>query len=365
MKVSVIVPLYNKAPWVRRSLESLAAQTFTDFEVIVVDDGSTDGGGEVVANFGDPRIRLVTQSNAGPGAARNRGIAEAKGELVAFLDADDEWLPTFLEKNVRALEQAGPSVAAVVCGYLEFPRNISRERMWRRRGVREGLFRAEPGTSAARLVHLLAYMNPWATMARTEVVQRYGGFYGRDRCLYGEDAFLWLKVLLNERVLFSLEPLVRFHTEASALSKNLKGARPVEPFVRYPEELESCCPRELRPLLRQVLTIRASKTACMLSYWGRWEEASEILSRFEESRAWHQPWALMAAVCTNPAGALAGRVWRRMVKPFAARTSAASVSVDAVKNLPATPQPRPAPAPRAARAKAHMPESPRPSPPLD
>ncbi len=327
MKVSVVVPLYNKAPWVRRSLDSIAAQTFSDFEVIVVDDGSTDGSGEVVADYPDPRFRLVRQANAGPGAARNRGIAEARGEFVAFLDADDEWLPRFLERNLAALEAAGPRVAVAVCGYFEYPSGISRDRQWRRRGIRDGVLEVGPQLSPLQLVHALAYMNPWATVARRQVLEKHGGFFSRTRCLYGEDAFLWLKVLLNEQVLFRTEPLVRFHTEASALSKNLKGARPVEPFLQHPEELEACCPGKLRPLLRQVLAIRASKTACMLSYWGRWEEAAAILERFGADRSLLQPWAAVARFASTPVGAVLGKAFRAALREAVVATPTAGVGV--------------------------------------
>jgi len=113
MRVTVIVPLYNKATHIGRCLRSIAGQTLRDFEAIVVDDGSTDGSGEIARAFGDPRFRVIAQANAGPGAARNRGASEARGEFLAFLDGDDEWLPDYLEDNVRALEAAGESVGAL------------------------------------------------------------------------------------------------------------------------------------------------------------------------------------------------------------------------------------------------------------
>jgi glycosyltransferase involved in cell wall biosynthesis len=99
--VSIVVPLCNKVRYVNRALNSVLAQTHQDFEVVVVNDGSTDGSEKVVRQYRDARIRLVNQENAGEGAARNRGIAETRADLIAFLDADDEWLPCHLETVLR------------------------------------------------------------------------------------------------------------------------------------------------------------------------------------------------------------------------------------------------------------------------
>ena len=97
-KIAVIIPLYNKENFIKKTLESVLNQTFTDFEVLVIDDGSTDQSFEIVSQFSDERIKLFQQENKGAASARNLGIEKATGELIAFLDADDYWFPNHLEE---------------------------------------------------------------------------------------------------------------------------------------------------------------------------------------------------------------------------------------------------------------------------
>ena len=110
-KISVVMPLYNKGLSVTKSIYSVLAQTEPDFELLVVNDGSTDESERVVRGIQDERIRLITQSNGGESAARNRGIKESKSGLIAFVDADDEWLPHFLS-TVLALTNIFPEAGA-------------------------------------------------------------------------------------------------------------------------------------------------------------------------------------------------------------------------------------------------------------
>ena len=102
--ISVVIPLYNKEASIAQSLKSVLSQEYDDFEVVIVDDGSTDGSVGVVEAINNPRIRLIKQENGGPSKARNTGVKNAKGEWILFLDADDEFLPGALEyfaKNIN------------------------------------------------------------------------------------------------------------------------------------------------------------------------------------------------------------------------------------------------------------------------
>ena len=117
--VSVLIPAWNAAPWIGECLGSVLAQSVVDFECLVVDDGSVDDTARVVQSFADPRVRLISQGNAGVSAARNRALEEAKGVFVAFLDADDFWDVRFLERMLDVLGKE-PEADLAFCGYTMF-----------------------------------------------------------------------------------------------------------------------------------------------------------------------------------------------------------------------------------------------------
>ncbi len=308
--VTVVVPLFNKGPYVKRALDSIANQSFRDFEVLVVDDGSTDDGPCTAERYPDPRFRLIRQANSGPGAARNRGVEAARGGLIAFLDADDEWLPDYLERGVKRLRHS--EEAAWVCGYLRDPGRVSTEKMWRQRRLTEGTFCLSPATPPEILLHAVAFMTPCSTLSRTELVRRCGGFI-EDRCMYAEDAALWLKLLLRHPVGIDLRPGMILHAESSALSHRRLGPHPLEPFLKDPSAIEADCPAELRPLLAAFLSIRAFKTACVWSVWGRWREARELRRRFRSHRDFRLPYFWPSLILATPFGGILGRLIRTAV----------------------------------------------------
>jgi hypothetical protein len=308
--VSVIVPLYNKTLWIDRCLDSISRQSYRDYEVIVVDDGSTDGGADKVERRADPAIHLIRQKNAGPGAARNRAIAEARGSLIAMLDADDAWDPEYLAESVRLLNGYGAGVACLTWAMMELPAGVSTQRRWAGVCIPEGRFRVTPETPLPLLLGIVSNMLPSSTVIRRDVCQAEGGFYSTTRCLFAEDAYLWLKVLLRHEVAFDSRALVDHHLDASELSMNVKGARPIEPFLLDGGPIADICPPALAPLLHRFLAARACKTASVYGYFGHYREARLLVREFVSVGDWRVPFFCLALVGCTPAAKWLGQAAR-------------------------------------------------------
>lgn len=119
-KVSVIIPVYAVEPYIADAVQSVLAQTYNNFEVILVDDGTPDASIEICKQFTDPRIKIIHQNNRGASAARNNGIRHAQGEYIAFLDADDTWVPEKLDKHINHLETSPDvGVSFSYCAFVD------------------------------------------------------------------------------------------------------------------------------------------------------------------------------------------------------------------------------------------------------
>jgi len=129
-KISVIIPLYNNRQYISDTLNSVFSQTIQDFEIIVVNDGSTDDGVKIVQTFNDPRLILINQQNRGASSARNQGAKYAKADIIAFLDADDKWCSCFLETIIKLIEKF-PQAGAYATGVVEIINNKEVFRQYR------------------------------------------------------------------------------------------------------------------------------------------------------------------------------------------------------------------------------------------
>lgn len=211
-KVSVVIPTYNRADKVRTGIESVLAQSFTDLEIIVVDDGSSDGTGQILAETYGNRIRYFAQTNQGVSVARNKGIAEARGEWIAFLDSDDQWEKEKLEWQFKALERFAPKCGACYTDVRFFNHAETRtmfqlaEESYRHEGtlgVNTDVLRLLIRPGGAGMVVCLS-----SFLARTDEVRRMGGF---DRnLLYSQDSEFMFRLAMLTSFCYVNLPLVLF-----------------------------------------------------------------------------------------------------------------------------------------------------------
>lgn len=210
-RISVVIPLYNKAPYIKRAIASILKQGIDDIEIIVVDGGSDDGGVEIVTGVGDQRIRLIHQKSKGVSEARNEGIAAAESDLIAFLDADDEWFPGFLS-TILSLRERFPEAGLYATAYMRCEPDGHRtypqyaaipEHPWS--GILPSYMKsAYRGTEPA-----------WTSIAviPKDVLERTGGFLAGKS--YGEDVELWFRIVIRYPVAFSTEIGGIYHRDTS------------------------------------------------------------------------------------------------------------------------------------------------------
>jgi glycosyltransferase involved in cell wall biosynthesis len=243
-RVSVIVPTYNRAGLIGETLTSVKNQSFRDYEIIVVDDGSTDQTVEMLASFKE-QISYRSIRHAGQGVARNAGFEIARGELVAFLDSDDLWNPLFLEKMTGALDR-DPRAGFVYCDYDTFDElGVVREaNVQRCEKLRGSLFTALLRSD---------FLCMGAVLIRSECIEDVGGFDIRLPPV--EDWDMWLRLARKYDADYVDESLVRIRLNKSNPSRNPGIVYPLNLRVlaklqrEFPEEA-----RRHRPLIRQQIS---------------------------------------------------------------------------------------------------------------
>lgn len=226
--VSVITTAYNRAKDLCNAIKSIKAQTFTDWEMVIVDDGSTDDTSETVAPFlADRRIKYLHQDNTGVARARNRGAREAQGKYLAFLDSDDQWLPEKLERQDRLMaSKRGDALIYTNITYVSPAGQMLGE-----------LFATKATPQAGRVSEVLLVNNCVTTssvMLPAEIFNQVGGFDERLNLKVGEDYELWLRVAAICELDYLVEPLVLYqvHPDQTTRKRLLVATNLLKLFVR-------------------------------------------------------------------------------------------------------------------------------------
>lgn len=214
--ISIVIPLYNKALYIKETIDNILNQTFQEFELIVVNDGSQDGGPEIVKSFKDSRIKLINKANGGVSSARNVGIKEAKYDYIAFLDADDEWLPNHLEEIHKLIVDYGNEANVFVTNFArKYPDGrviVNRNDI--RNGILKDYFTA---------VWKGAVIHTSCVCVSKTAMTMVGGF--DERISRGEDLDLWIKLGLKYKIAYSNEVTELYTIDAINNSKNISNIK--------------------------------------------------------------------------------------------------------------------------------------------
>lgn len=218
---SVIIPFYNKAPYVSKTVESVIEQTYKDWELVMVDDGSTDGSSEIVAGFSDPRIQTVRlEKNAGVSNARNKGVSIATAPYITFLDADDWWEPTFLAEMAGLIERH-PEAGLYSTGYYIVKHG-------QRRVAPTGLdstFQEEEIDYCALYASSLCMPLCIGTVCLPRKV--FDEQHGFNPALHlGEDFDLWLRIVSHYKTVVLNKPLFSYNQD---VAKKNRGTQQLHP----------------------------------------------------------------------------------------------------------------------------------------
>lgn len=261
-RVTVIVPAYNYGHYLPRAIESILEQTVTDFEILIVDDGSTDDTATIADAYAknDARVRCIHQENAGLSAARNNGLQAARTPWVTFLDADDELSPHFLERCLATLEGLPSNFAMVACN----SRRIDSENRLLPEKFRD--FRGNREISRQDLI--LKNRFPANVLVRRDVFDRAGEF---DPSLTSsEDRDMWIRIARTQRIFYLAEPLVSIRSHPSNMSRNSDRMR-----RNMRKVLHKALREEKFSILKMVFRLKVASYFHFQNAWMRHQEGRQ------------------------------------------------------------------------------------------
>ena len=265
--VSVVIPAYNAARWIGETLDSILAQAFQDFEVIVVNDGSTDDTAAVVAGFGD-RVYCIHKPNGGQASARNVGIRAAKGEYIAFVDADDLWAKEKLQLQVDLLKRTG--LAWVYCDAFAFD-DTNGARLHRIGNV------AHQYDGDILKTLFFADFIPSPTPVIRRSVFEHVGYFDEDRTVRNrEDWDMWLRIAACYPIGLVSEPLADYRVHSTSMTGNEDPQVFLQGHFAVIERAIAREPTRLGPLKNREMANRFSQVAGIYAQREMWLEAQRM-----------------------------------------------------------------------------------------
>ncbi|MDY6902659.1 MAG: glycosyltransferase [Cyanobacteriota bacterium] len=272
MNISAIIPVFNGEATIRETIDSILNQTFRDIEIIIINDGSTDTTLETIKEISDSRIKIFSYPNAGLSASRNRGISQAQGEYISFIDADDLWTPDKLELQWQAL-QKNPQ-AAVAYSWTHYIDESSKF-------LKSGRRIKVNGDAFSQLLVTNFLENGSNPLIRKTALEKVGGF---DKSLFAaEDIDMWLRLAANYEFVCVEKPQILYRTSTTSMSTNLKrqetaSLEVIKRAFSYPkaEKLQHLKKQSLSHLY-QYLTFKAieappkqRQTIKAIYFWWNW-----------------------------------------------------------------------------------------------
>ncbi|MGF1673846.1 MAG: glycosyltransferase [Rivularia sp. (in: cyanobacteria)] len=272
MSISVIVPVFNGERTIEETIKSILNQTFSNIEIIIINDGSTDTTLEIVENILDSRIKIFSYPNGGLSASRNRGISQAKGEYISFIDADDLWTPDKLELQWQAL-QLNPQ-AAVAYSWTDYIDESSKF-------IKSGRRIKVNGDAFSQLLITNFLENGSNPLIRQNALEKVGGF--DESLAAAEDKDMWLRLAANYEFVCVEKPQILYRISTTSMSTNLKrqeaaSLKVIERGFSYPkaQKLQHLKKQSLSHLY-QYLTFKAieaplqqRQTLTAVYFWWNW-----------------------------------------------------------------------------------------------
>jgi glycosyltransferase involved in cell wall biosynthesis len=278
---SVIIPVYNKAQYIDKCVKSVLAQTFSNFELLIINDGSTDNSLFIVKQFKDARIKIINQANTGVSIARNNGVRAALYDYITFLDADDWWHVRFLEKMILLIDDF-PEAAIFGTQYF-----------WVKNGYLISSINHEEAGFRGYFDYIKAYTHAWwmplssiSVVIRKHAYWQLGGF--KANLKFGEDFDLWIRFASNYKVAYLKEPLAYYNQDIEIDNRAIGGNHLYDPSSHFIFHLAY-----LRPFEEKSVTLKrlldGLRVRSLLPYYLAGQYSVEVQAILAEVEFSNQP----------------------------------------------------------------------------